>query len=371
MSIFGKAKFGGNKRNWWKMKDGENGPYRILPPMGDLADDGRWSVFYNVHYGYRNSKGELRTFQSPLLKNRKTRMVEVPDAALERINQLKTLLDEAKKAGDKVREAKLLEYVGGKKSRYNMDNNHYLNVIDMQGNIGILKIRHRAKLALDSAIKNLRDKGVEPLNPDTGRYFTFSRSGSGPETVYQVSVYKKQLTVAGVGDVEQDVVHQITEDVANRCLVQNKDGSFTYKEAGRLDDLFKRPTAEEVQRIVEEGPSAVDQILDSDSRTVSDSDGGEDDEVVQAPSKAPVETLLTTLVALNEARSAETEAELEGAVSALKAAKAAAVPEVQPTTSLNALFKSSEPVKPPNETKTTAQAVSEQSDEEFLKSLGI
>src|ERR1700687_913800 len=257
MEGFGKAKFSGNKRNWWKLKDGDNGPYRVLPPIGDLQEDGRWSVYYKLHYGYRNSKGDMRTFESPEVKNYKTKMIDVPDAALDRINQLKAKLEEAQKAGDATMVEQLLKLVGGKKSRYNLDSNHYLNVMDLQNNIGILKIRHRAKLALDGTIKTLRDSGVEPLDPNTGRWFTFHRTGTGRDTVYQVSVYKKKFHVEGVGEVEKDLIHTITPDIAKRCFVIRKDGTFEYKEAARLDTLYKKPTAEEVERIVKEGPTAV------------------------------------------------------------------------------------------------------------------
>lgn len=347
MSLFGKPKFGGNKRNWFKLKDGDS-VYRILPPMGDLREDGRWSVFCGIHYGYKNSKGEMRPFQSPLLKNRKTKMVEVPDAALERITDLKAKLEDAKKAKNEELVAQLLKLVGGKKSRFNLDNNHYMNVVDLQGNIGILKIRHKCKLALDAVIKKLRDSGVEPLDPETGRFFVFSRSGMAMDTVYQVSVYKKTLQVDGVGEVQQDLVHTITDELAKRCLVENKDGSYSYKEAGRLDTLFKKPTAEEVERIVKEGEKAVDEILDSKAETASNTNeyAGEDDSGTEdddSPVQAqPVQTAQVTKVA-------ET--------------------EVVATTQV--ATKDITPVKAVSAPKTTAESVSEQTDEDFLKSLGL
>lgn len=354
MSVFGKAKYGSNKRNWFKLKDGDS-TYRILPPMGDLQEDGRWSAFYRIHYGYKNSKGEMRTFQSPLLQNRKTKMTEVPDAALDRINQLKAKLEEAKKAGNEELKTQLLKLVGGQKSRYNLDSNHYMNVIDLQGNVGILKIRHRAKLALDAQIKKLRDAGVEPLDPENGRFFTFTRSGMGMDTVYQVSVYKNKLNVPGVGLVEQELVHTITPDIAKRCLVENEDGSYTYKEAGRLDRLFKKPTAEEVDRIVKEGEKAVDDIFDTKadntSQESSDDSGPEDDEAVPTTQTAPVQavTPATTPTTVNVTQSAPTVTQAAPVAQAVapKAASTSGAP------------------------KTTAQTVSEQSDEDFLKSLGL
>lgn len=359
MSVFGKAKFGGNKRTWFKLKDGDS-VYRILPPMGDQQKDGRWSAFYGIHYGYKNSKGEMRTFQSPLIKNRKTKMVEVPDAALERIAQLKAKLEDAKEAGNKELVVNLLKLVGGQKSRYNLDNNHYMNVVDLQGNVGILKIRHKCKLALDTQIKKLRDAGVEPLDPESGRYFTFTRSGMGMDTVYQVSVYKKKIKVEGLGEVEQDLVHTITDELANRCLVENSGPGprFTYKEAANLATLFKKPTAEEVARIVAEGEKAVDEILDAKTandtgvtQEAEDDSGTEDDEALAPAAAAPTTTATTTAPPATTTTTAAAPPVTETVAPAAKVTETKAAPASAP--------------------KTTAEAVGEQTDEDFLKSLGL
>lgn len=366
--VFGKASFGGKGRTWFKIKDGNNGPYRILPPMGDLADDGRWSAYYNIHYGYKNSEGKMRTFQSPLIKNRKTKMIESPDAALDRINQLKVKLDEAKKAGNNEMYNKLLELVGGKKSRYNLDSNHYLNVIDLQGNIGILKIRHRAKLALDAKIKELRDSGVEPLDPETGRFFVFSRSGMAMDTIYQVSLYQEKLNIDGVGEVKRDVVHKITEDIARRCLVQNKDGSFTYKEAARLDRLFKTPTSEEVDRIVREGEKAVDEILDTaTNENVVDTDesGFEDEET------APVQAATVAAPSQVTTQPVQVSAESVTAPSTSQTTPGTYNAEPAATQQSTTPVVSSAPAVVDTTPKTTAQTTAGMTDEEFLKDLGL
>lgn len=340
----GKAKFGGEfvKRKYWKLKDGE-ATFRILPPMGDLADSGKWSQFYNVHYGYKNTKGQMRVFQSPLVKNRKTRMVEVPDAALERIETLKSKFEAAKKAGDTTSSKR----IGDLLQQYNLDNNHYVNAMDEQGNIGILKLRHRCKLALDATIKALRDKGIDPLDSETGRFFTFRRSGNGLDTTFQVGVKQRTLQVEGVGEVSQDIVHVLTNDILNRLG----------KEAADLDKLYKRPSADEVARIVKtsdlmSGQSpAVDEIFDTkrDDSSSTNDDGAEDDY-----SAGP------------EPRTADELGQRDAPAAQPAAAPAAkAAPAPAPVTLAPA------PTQTASAPKTTAQAVSEQSDEDFLKSLGL
>lgn len=355
---FGKAKFGGNSRNWYKLKDGVNGPYRIIGPIGDLADDGKWSVYYKIHYGYKNSEGKMRTFESPEVRNHKTKMIDVKDAALQRINDLKTKLDQAQKAGNAELVEQLLKLVGGRKSRFNLDANHYLNVFDLQGNIGILKIRHRAYLALKAKIDELRSQGVEPLDPTTGRYFTFLRSGNGNETIYQVGVYKQKLQIEGVGEVEKDIVHNLLSD-KNRIFTRNEDGSFNYKEAARLDRLFKKPTAAEVERIVNEGERAVDEIFDTKAGVEQVEDVGMEDDEAPTPVATATPVVAAPVVTAVPVTFTTEQLAPKPPVTATVTQAAPEAPKATPKVT---------PVAAPT---TTAQAVSSMSDEEFLSKLGL
>ena len=335
----GKAKFGGSqKKNYWKLKDGES-VYRILPPLGDLADAGKWSVFYNVHYGYKNAEGKARPFQSSLVKNRKNGMIESPDAAMERIDNLKAELEKAKASKNKAAADMLLKLVGGQKSIYNLDNNHYVNAMDMQGNIGVLKLLHRAKLALDAEIKKLRDKGIEPLSVENGRFFSFFRTGTGMDTSFQVTVKKEQKTVAGLGVVEIDIVHVMDESIISRLS----------SEAAELDKLFRRPTPEEVELIVKSSDlktgivSNIDEILGIGNSSASAA-VEEVEEETEEMEEAPV-----SKVAVKPATSV--------------AAPVAAAPKVEPKVTPKAA-----PVSSP---QTTAEQVANMDVDDFLATLGL
>lgn len=366
----GKAKFGGDyvKRKYFKLKDGAQ-EFRILPPLGfnGAEPDGKWSQFYNVHYGYANSKGEMRVFQSSLVKNRKTKMIEAGDAALDRINTIKAEVEKARAAGDTAREKKLQELAGGQKSKYNLDNNHYLNAINEQGEIGILKLRHRAKLALDAEIKLLRDKGVEPLDVETGRIFVFNRSGMGLDTTFKVATKKKRFQVQGVGEVEQDVVHVLTDDILNRLE----------KEAAQLDKLFKRPTSAEVERIVKESElltgrsRAVDEILDAKQDTAAQAEPDVEDEGPDGEDEAA-----TGGVSLNGGTGGTATQQTAGATAptpspSITTTQAATEMPAATVTPAATKVATATTINVGSAPKTTAQAVTEQSDAEFLKSLGI
>lgn len=361
---------GGNKyvkKNNYKLKDGDS-TFRILPSLGFKGKEpnGRWAEFYRIHFGYRNSKGEMRVFQSSLVKNYKTKMIESPDAALERIEKLKAELEKAKAAGNQAVTDKLMELVGSKKAKYNLDSNWHMNIVDEQGNIGILKIRHKAKLALDAVVKTLRAKGIEPLGAETGRFFIFNRTGTGLETTFTVTIKTRTLKVDGVGEVQQDIVHVLTDDILNRLET----------EAGELENLYKKLTSEEVARLVKEsdlmtGKSpVVDELFDTrkaDSKTpepqiTEEEPGDEEDGPAQAATPAAQASQPSAPVAAPSSAGAPLGAPLVAATTTPTAALVAGTPAAAPAQTL---------APAPSAPKTTAQVVNDQTDEAFLKSLGL
>lgn len=353
----GSAKYGGQytKKKYFKLKDGE-ATYRILPPLGELANKGVWAVFHKVHYGYKTTEGKLRPFLSSLVENRKTKMVEVPDAAHAKIQKLKTALEMAKKAGNQAMVDKLNILVGPK-ARFNLDNNHYMNVIDTQGNIGVLAIRHRAKLALDAEIKRLRESGVDPLGMDSGRFFTFRRTGMGLDTSFQVTVAKQKVQVNGK-TYEEEIIHTLTPDIVDRLA----------NEAQELGGIFKKLTAEQIQRIVEtadeDGKSSViDEIFNTQSTqaTTDGDDGPDQDEEDSTTSTTGLST--ATAAPVTSSAPAQTQAPTQ------QAAPQATLVSQAPSE------KVSQPAAPKVELATpsqvTGQAAPEQSTDEFLKSIGL
>jgi hypothetical protein len=334
----GKARYGAQnqQRKYFKLKDGEQA-YRILPPLGELADQGRWSVFHSVHYGYKSTDGKQKPFLTSEVKNRKTGMVEVADAAKDRITSLKAKLEEAKKAGNKAVVDKLDPLVGAT-GMYNLDNNHYMNVIDAQGNIGILKIRHKAKLALEAEIKKLNSESVDPLSVDNGRFFVFTRTGMGRDTTFGVKVLKEKLTVQGVGVVERDVVHALDDETVNRLGT----------EAGELGKIFKSLTSEEVKQVVDGSDlmTGVSPVLDKIF--------------------GKVQTAVVADDAAAETAEAEADVSVLGATTNIAAAVLAATPAVTvaaPATVTKITPKAT--VAP----KTTAALVTEMSASDFLAAL--
>ena len=256
----GKSNLGGErkKKNYFKIKDGNN-IYRILPAMFDLAANGRWSLFHRVEFGYVNSEGRMKPFISPRVVTRDG-MVEVESAAhLNRLKlkdefeTLKQTIKQGLDAGTITKdEAKAaLDEQKDLIRRYNLDSKHYMNVVNENGEIGLLKIPNTAKKALQPILDKLKSEGVDPMSVDNGRLFNFHRTGKSLDTVYTVSVVTDTINHPELGKVEKAKVSVLGDALLDRLN----------DEAFKLDQLFPTPSAEEVERIVNEGPNAVDEIL--------------------------------------------------------------------------------------------------------------
>ena len=261
---FGKASYAKKEFKKKKHVDLSDGDVvaRIFPPFASLQDDPNgWHSYHVAHFGYKNKEGKHRPFESPEVSTydstTKKRTIEVRDPAMERLNELKGKLEattkslkDAEAAGDRATYDKLkplqekLNKLVGFKGTYNVDRNHHLNVMFLDGSAGELKLRHKAFLLLKEEIDALDAKGIDPLSLEDGRFFLFQRSGMGNETNFKVSVYKEQVEAIVNGKtkmLEEDKVSVVTAADVERI----KGDLFD------LDKLFERPTAEEVAKIVE------------------------------------------------------------------------------------------------------------------------
>ncbi len=340
---------GFKKRNDWKLKDGDQ-VYLILPAMGDPAENPQWREFHAVHFGYKNLEGKHRPFQSPLFKNKKTKMIEVPDAAQERLDDWTAKLAEFRKAGNSVMAQHMVQLVGqpGTPGVYNIDKNWHMNVMNLNGEIGVLRIRYKVMLDLKAEIDKLEADGVYPLSVDNGRWFKFSRSGLHKDTITKVTVYKEKIDVPGVGKVEREVVSKLSPETLNRLE----------REASNLKTLFPKITAEEVALIVKQSDvktgksAACDEIFDKRWKAAR--------EARAAAKNGQTATVATTAQAT--ASDEADDAPQPDAEEVAAQVTAAATVVVKPSET-----KTVTPVQPK---VTQAQAIQELSDDDFFKMIG-
>lgn len=284
----GKAKYGSGKKVF-KVQDGDN-VFRILPPMGKLARTGKWNQYYRIEWGYKNSAGKNRPFQDVRVVNYETKMVEVESAAhLRRENLKATLADLVLSLRkDPTNNTLKQQYMDTKEAvkQFNLDSKYYLNAIDLNGQIGLLKVGSRALKALKAEIDKLRTTGVDPLSVENGRFFNFNRSnatGNFQDTAYQVTVYKERVTVNGES-YEKDKTHKLDDSIISRLS----------SEAFELSGMYPEVTVSQVEAMVKGGPVAVDQILGAGNTRVESED--EDTALENTPSNTVNPAKETTVV---------------------------------------------------------------------------
>jgi len=247
----GTASYGSQKKRF-KIKDGDN-IFRILPPLGEMADLGKWFKYYRVEWGYRTSDGKNKPFLDCRKFNFETKEVEVESAAFLRRDEIRNAKDAVnKQLKTNPSDPTLLEKkkaLGDLGMRYNCENKYYLNVVNEQGEIGLLKIGKRAMDGLQGQIKEFREKrGADPMGL-VGTYFNFYRTGTGLETIYTVTPYREML-----------------QDGSERIKSHTMDEGFISRlssEAFELSGMYPTLTPDQVKRLAEEGETAVDEIFAS------------------------------------------------------------------------------------------------------------
>jgi len=226
------------KKNIWSPKKGDN-IYRVLPPMGQLAESGKWHMYYSVVWGYRGEDGFNRPFKDVRVYNAKNKMVEVESAAHLRAQKLEAMMKEAKEANDE----DLMVKIKMLKDNFNIDNKQYMNVMNLNGEIGVLKLSNKRFKLFQEIIKKVQaEEGIDPRSSQDGRFFNFFKAGDGQETVFQVSVYEEIQDVGNGRRGKFPKVHVLDDATIARFD----------SEAFDLAEMYPTVTVEQVEEMVKE-----------------------------------------------------------------------------------------------------------------------
>lgn len=266
----GVPQYGSAKKKTWRLKDGSN-VYRILPPFGSFAADGRWAVYESIHWGYKGNKG-IRTFNCNQVKDFRTKIVKVACDECNLIGQRKAEYEaqlkdlvEVKKTMTKDQAKEFLKPVSSWLYDHNLDKKWYVNAINTQGEIGRLAIPHKMYQDLQVTIQNLIKKGLDPIAANKGVWLDFVRTGTSNATVHKCNPVMETVDMQGQ-QFEKVKVAPLTEDVLKRMAT----------EAWDLKGMFRTLKVEEVARLVAGGgdPEVVDSVFSTESAPAPE--GGSD-----------------------------------------------------------------------------------------------
>lgn len=288
----GSASYGkttGSRREFFKIKDGEQ-VYRVLPPLGSMAKSGRWSRYMRVEWGYRDSTGKNKPFSDIRVVNRKNGMVEVESEAHLRREELKKQQSDAVvafKAGKISKD--MLDQLNKIVMNFSLESKHYVNAVDRNGKIGVLKIGHKLKLALDAEIEKLRAQGIDPLSVDNGRFFVITRSGRGLDTTFSVSVLSEKIVHPELGEVQKPIVHRLDQSLIDRLKNEAMD-------LADLDKIYPTLSEDEVKKVVRGTASDVSEVFSrlSNSPSPAVEEEGPDEEYSGATATATTQAQVAT-----------------------------------------------------------------------------
>lgn len=257
-SFIGVAKFeSGQKKNWFYLKspfdnggkpDGSN-IFRILPPLFSLGPSGRWSQYISSHR-ITNSKGSPRSFichevkqnkevvhHCPYCVKAKAGMDQLDDIKRQQDEYLKSVLDPQQKAlavanFNEQNKAFRLMHI----EPYAAEKKFYINVMDLDGNIGVLSLGYKFFLQVETLVKSLgREKN--DVTGIQGMFFNFRKMAkykADRDTQYSIEPYRE-------GGISGQVkFHTLTPEQIQRLK----------NEAFDLGDLFKRITAEQLNMLL-------------------------------------------------------------------------------------------------------------------------
>lgn len=258
------------------LEDGSN-LYRLLPPFGNLAKTGGLYAYHQV-YWLVNAAGKKRPIETRFRKSKDgTVLVSCPlhDKITAVTAQLQAIVDNPNSKESQKEAAK------NKLKGLNLDKAYYLNVMDKNGEIGVLKMKISMKGDLENVLKQLRNEGVDPINPgpDNGVFLDFKRirdeQGKVKYTVDVSRVTKKDPNTKRITQ-EYDYA-PIDETVIERMENEARDVTKLFKE---LSDM-------ELKLVASLDPSDVDRVF---SRAEEAEEADADDSIADAvvPTAKPV-----------------------------------------------------------------------------------
>lgn len=163
---------------------------RIAPPYGAGAEKGVWRRFVKNHFGYTisfvNDKGEKRDIPQTFLCIEDTDRDGNVRSECPECNEIKKfdakLKDmEAKLKAEGKSEADILtatQYLRVWLKAHNIDKKWHMVAKNVASQWGYLTISYSAMKLLMEEIKKLGEAGIDPLSPEKGVWFRFTRTGT-------------------------------------------------------------------------------------------------------------------------------------------------------------------------------------------------
>lgn len=287
-SFIGTPNYGEKKTKGFKIEDGDN-VYRILPPCGNLAQEGVWAVQHVIHWGWNGELNKWVTFRCIEKEDYRTKVITQSCPACDAYGKKAKAMEQAKAAAEAEGKSgkELKEWLAPHRKwldAHNLERKYNMNAMDQSGTIGLLKIgwNHWKALRVEMAALAKRNPPLDPVGVNNGVFFNFHRGEKYTDTVRVVTESK----VIEGNSYDTPKLSTLTPDIVQRMR----------REAKLLDTLNRTLTYNEIKLIVDSkgDPRVVDSVVGApegqgapaSTRSVFESE----DEVAEAAPQKPTKT---------------------------------------------------------------------------------
>lgn len=240
---------------WHKLDTGDN-YYRILPPLFSLASEGRYSMFWAFHGGFKNSEGVTQMFKCVETKD-KNRLIKQHCSICDLVTAMDShykLLQEAQKAGQATEE-QVKKFWNEEIFPIKAQKVFFVNAVSRDGEVGVLQLPYKAHQAVDEALKSCAEKnGIDPTGVE-GAWINIKKvqpfKGS-PQVSYGAEVVFEP-TGNGSYQIKRHVLDQ--NFIENQLKTGAKDLKTLFREISP-EDVTALASVDRTQR-----PAIVDRIF--------------------------------------------------------------------------------------------------------------
>ncbi len=221
--------------------------YRVFPPLFSLADKGAVTYYYKTHSIWLTSKTGKQypvTFKCLLRKKDKVVTQDCPHCTLAEkyqamYDQGQELLKGMPEGESKEAQKKQLgEFLRNKVWNTQSDGKNYLNVIDVNGKIGVLRVSYKQYEAFKARVADLGTQYKTDPTGMTGIFLNFSKFSpykGSKDVTFAVDAFMEQTIGANGMPSMNFKYHQLTDDVIAKMEKECEDLTLLYKDIAYAD----------------------------------------------------------------------------------------------------------------------------------------
>lgn len=247
---------GTSKKEWFDIKPGDSNLYRILPPLFSLAQKGKYSQYFASHSVWitDSATGKRRpyNFQCLEIVNRQTKNIERHCPFCDKARANKAQYEAAKAKG--LDPERLEEFRKKHVAAYESEKKHYVNAVNIDNKVGVLKLGIKAHDAMKARIIEISNTyQIDPTGME-GLFLNFKK----------VQKFKGDRDTFYTVDLAQDIVNENgrVSSVPKQHTITREFINVLETSATDLGNFIREITVEDAKILADASEDALPMLLE-------------------------------------------------------------------------------------------------------------